>query len=107
MNFIATIILDFFVSFGVMVGGCLLGGMGSFLIGHPPLTFMVTLADKIKIWAVVVAIGGTIDTLTAIERGLTSGAPGEIIKHLLYICSAFMGAHIGTIVIKWFVGDMA
>jgi hypothetical protein len=107
MNFMATIILDFFVAFGVMIGGCLLGGLGAFLIGHPPLTFMYTLAEKIKIWAVVAAIGGTIDTLTAIERGFISGAPGEIIKHLLFICSAFMGAHLGTMLIKWFVGDLA
>lgn len=104
MGFIVTIILDLFVAFGVLIGGCLLGGLGAFLIGEPPFALMETLADKIKIWAVVAAIGGTIDTLSAIERGFFSGAHGEILKHILFICSAFLGAHLGTLVVKWFVG---
>lgn len=104
MGFMVTITLDFFVAFGVLVGGCLLGGLGALLIGEPPFELMKTLADKIKIWAVVAAIGGTMDTLSAIERGFLSGAHGEILKHILFICSAFLGAHLGTIVIKWFVG---
>ncbi|GAA0354449.1 YtrH family sporulation protein [Bacillus horti] len=105
MTFMVTIILDLFVAFGVLVGGCLIGGLGAFLIGEPPFVIMESLADKIKIWAVVAAIGGTMDTLSAIERGFLSGAHGEIIKHVLFICSAFIGAHLGTIVIKWFVGS--
>ncbi|WP_336885176.1 YtrH family sporulation protein [Caldalkalibacillus salinus] len=108
MSFLVTIILDFFVAFGVLIGGCLLGGLGAIIIAqptHPPLDLMSHLADKIKIWAVVAAIGGTIDTLSAIERGFFSGSHGEVVKHLLFICSAFLGAHAGTIIIKWFVGE--
>lgn len=105
MSFFVTIILDFFVAFGFLIGGCFLGGIGALLFGQPPLSLMETLAEKVKIWAVVAAIGGTIDTLSAIERGFLDGTHSEIIKHILFILSAFMGAHFGTMVIKWFVGD--
>lgn len=102
MSFLAMIIIDFFVAFGVVLGGCLLGGLGAFLIGEPPISFMTTLAGKIKIWAVVAAIGGSVDTLSAIERGFLGGAPGEIIKPILFIISAFLGAHVAFLLIRWF-----
>jgi hypothetical protein len=104
-QFMVTIILNFFVAFGVILGGSLLGGIGAFVAGQPPMYWMeVVFAEKLKIWAVVAAIGGTIDTLSAIERGFFSGSHGEIVKHGLFIFSAFLGAHSGTKLIQWFIG---
>jgi hypothetical protein len=104
-HFMLTIILNFFVAFGVITGGSFLGGIGALLAGQPPFFWMGEIfAEKLKIWAVVAAIGGTIDTLAAIERGFLSGSHGEILKHLLFIFSAFLGAHSGTKLIQWFVG---
>lgn len=104
-SFMVTIILNFFVAFGVILGGCFLGGLGAFLTGEPPMNWMgEVFAEKLKIWAVVAAIGGTVDTLSAIERGFFDGAHGVIIKHFLFILSAFLGAHAGTQLIKWLIG---
>jgi hypothetical protein len=103
-KFMETIILDFFVAFGVIIGGCILGGLGAFFVKAPPLVTMDTLSEKLKIWAVVAAIGGTVDTLSLIERGFLSGSHGVIIRQVLFILSAFIGAHAGTLLIKWIVG---
>jgi len=103
-RFIFTLVVDFFVAFGVILGGCLLGGLGAFLVVQPPMTTMKLLADKLKIWAVVAAIGGSVDTLSAIERGFWDNNHSEILKQLLFIFSAFLGAHTGSLLIKWLIG---
>jgi hypothetical protein len=107
-KFMATIILDFFVAFGVILGGCFLGGLGAFVAGQPPMAVMSNLAEKLKIWAVVAAIGGTVDTLSLIERNFFDGYHGEIMKQIIYIFSAFLGAYLGTLLVKWLItgGDM-
>jgi hypothetical protein len=103
-NFFVTIILNYFVAFGVILGGCMLGGLGAFVSGQPPMYWMgQVFAEKLKIWAVVAAIGGTIDTLSAIEREFFSGSHGEILKHFLFIFSAFLGAHSGAKMIQWLI----
>lgn len=94
----------FCVAFGVMLGGCLIGGLGAFLLGQPPMEHIKILAGKLKIWALVAAIGGTFDTITAIERGFLGGSPLDIVKQLLFIFSAFLGAHSGMKMLHWFVG---
>ncbi len=103
-KFLETVIMDFFIAFGVILGGCLIGGIGAFLAGEPPLHWMWQLADRLKIWALVAAIGGTFDAITAIERGFFSGSHGDIIKQLLFICSAFLGAYIGSVLVKSMIG---
>ena len=62
---------------------------------------MNELVGRIKIWAIVTAIGGTFDTIGDLEKGFLEGAPSEVVKHLLLIASAMIGAHTATIVIHW------
>lgn len=103
-KFVQTIVIDYFVAFGVMLGGCLIGGIGAFIVNEPPVNWVEQLSDKLKIWALVAAIGGTFDTITAIERGFFYESPGDIFKQISFICSAYLGAHSGSILIKWLIG---
>ncbi len=102
---LATLIIDFFVAFGVIIGGAIVGGIGALLIGKPPLSAMHDLAGSLKIWAIVAAIGGTFDAITSIERGLFDGAHGDIFKTGFMIFAALCGAHSGTMLIQWIVGE--
>ncbi|MCM3759660.1 YtrH family sporulation protein [Alkalihalobacillus oceani] len=102
---LATLIIDFFVAFGVLIGGAIIGGIGAFLIGKPPLSVMNDLASSLKIWAIVAAIGGTFDAITTIERGLFNGAHDDIFKTGLMIFAALCGAHSGTLLLQWIVGE--
>ncbi|WP_175487384.1 YtrH family sporulation protein [Alteribacillus persepolensis] len=93
--------MDFFVAFGVIIGGSIIGGMGALLIGKPPLSTIHDLAASLKIWALVAAIGGTFDAITSLERGLLAGTHADIFKTLAMICAALGGANLGTLLIQW------
>lgn len=97
----ATLIMNFLVAFGVVIGGSFLGGIGAILTLQAPAVVMEHWAEKIKIWALVVAVGGTIDPLRVIESHFLEGQLSPVIKQILYIISAFLGAHMGTTLILW------
>lgn len=103
MTFWSTIILDFFVAFGVVVGGSIIGGVGS-LIGNYHLTPMeatAQLAEQLKIWALVAALGGTFDMLRSVEANILEGHLRLVAQQFLMLLSAFAGAHIGFMLIHW------
>lgn len=95
------VVTYFFVAFGVIIGGSLLGGMGAFLVGKPPLFEMATLAKNLKIWAIVATIGGTFDAIDNFERGYFEGSLIDIVKQVILVIIALLGARTGIIVIKW------
>lgn len=97
----ATLIMNFLVAFGVVLGGSFLGGIGAVLTLQSPAAIMVHWAEKIKIWALVVAVGGTIDPLRFIESHFLEGHLSPVIKQIFFIISAFLGAHMGTQLILW------
>ncbi|ABR46382.1 conserved hypothetical protein [Alkaliphilus metalliredigens QYMF] len=92
--FSQNMVYNFFIALGVMLGACLFGGVAATLNGHPPLKTMLDLGDKIKIWAAVVALGGTFPSLKIIEIGIFNGEFRGLIKQMLYIVSALVGAHV-------------
>lgn len=98
------LLLDFSVSMGMVLGGSLLGGLIA-LFGHnPPLTTMVRLADQLKIWALVSTLGGTMDTLRAIESGVLLRQLGPVIRQFTYLVAAFLGCQLGYLLIRWLAG---
>ncbi|MFC0187891.1 YtrH family sporulation protein [Fictibacillus aquaticus] len=100
-DFISNIIIDFFIAFGVILGGALVGGLASFLVGKAPMMETVELAKKLKIWAIVAAIGGTFDTISNFERGFVNGSTFEIFKQLSYILVAMAGANSAMLLLQW------
>ncbi|MEB3100542.1 YtrH family sporulation protein [Ferviditalea candida] len=100
-NFLTKLMFDFLVAFGVVFGGVLLGGIGAVLTLQPPTIYMQRIAENIKIWAVVAAIGGTIDPFRVIESNFLDGNLSPAIKQILYVIGAFMGAHLATKLVNW------
>lgn len=104
-RFLATLINCYFIALGVIVGGSLIGGIGAFLIGEPPLTMISRLASSLKIWAVLAAIGGTFDAIANFERGILGGETVDVFKQIMIIISAMGGVHSGTLFIQWFTQE--
>jgi hypothetical protein len=102
---IDTLVLNVFISCGVILGGTLVGSLGSVFIGRAPGHSMAELAGKLKIWALVAAMGGTFDTLRAIETGFLGWQLGTVAKQVLLIFSSFLGAHAGYLLLLWLAGD--
>ena len=97
----------YFVSFGVLVGGSLFGGLGAFFTNQLPVHTTLDYADRLKIWALVAALGGTFDSIKIFETGIIGGNLSSLIKQILYIIVALFGAYTGQLVIRWlFEGDI-
>lgn len=100
-KFMASLINCYFISLGVLIGGSIIGGIGAFLVGEPPLTIVSRLSKSLRIWALVAAIGGTFDAINNFQRGLFQGVPLDIFKQILLIVSAMGGAQTGYKIIEW------
>ncbi|GIP38254.1 sporulation membrane protein YtrH [Paenibacillus sp. J31TS4] len=100
-QFLTKLSIDFFVAFGIVLGGSLLGGIGATIILQPPAIYMERIAGNIKIWAMVAAVGGTIDPLRVIEFNITEGYLSPAIKQILYFIGAFIGAQMGFHLVQW------
>ncbi len=91
---------NFLISFGVVVGASIFGGVGAVITNDPPLKAMLDIASSIKIWAVAVTLGGTFSSFAAIEKGLFEGEFKSIVKQAIYVLTALLGANTGYHVIK-------
>jgi hypothetical protein len=99
--FVTKLILHYCIAFGVVLGASMLSGISAVLTLQPPGTTMKGISENIKIWAVVAAIGGTIDPIRALETNIMFGHINPAIKQILLIASAFLGAYSGTKLIQW------
>jgi len=72
-----------------------LGSFAAVLVKEPPVGTMLKLAQEIKIWAIVAAIGGTFSTFEIFQSGLFQGELRPVIKQLVYILCAIAGTQIG------------
>jgi hypothetical protein len=104
-SFASNLIMDFFVSMGMVVGGALLGGLAAVLTHSlSPLQIMVKLADQLKIWALVSTLGGTMDTLRVIESGVLNARLHPVGRQFALLVSAFLGSQVGFQIIVWLAG---
>ncbi|MGI6365088.1 MAG: YtrH family sporulation protein [Bacillota bacterium] len=99
-NYVYTLLLDFLIALGVVVGGSAMGALGALLTQRPPLHIMADLAERLKIWGLAAALGGTFSTIRALESGLFAGQLGVVARQVTIILSAFLGAHLGYLLIS-------
>lgn len=99
-NFSSNLLYNFLIAFGVIVGASAFAGLGAVINNHPPLKTMINVAGTIKIWAVAVALGGTLTSFEAIDQGLWKGELRAVIKQVAYILIALIGANVGYSLIK-------
>lgn len=104
-RFFASFIHCFFIAFGVIIGGSLIGSIGSFATGEAPLTSINRFAKGLRIWAVVAAIGGTFDAIANFERGIFDGSTIDLLKQVLLILSAMGGVKFAILLIEWIVQE--
>lgn len=100
-RFFATFIHCFFIAFGVIIGGTILGSVGSFLTGEAPLNAMNRIAQSLRIWAIVAAIGGTFDAIANFQKGFLDGSTMDLFKQAMFIVSAMVGVKSALLLISW------
>lgn len=100
-RFFAAFIHCYFIAFGVVIGGAIIGSIGSFATGEAPLTAMTRIGKSLRIWAIVAAIGGTFDAIANLEKGFVEGSTIDLFKQILLIISAMSGVRTATIIMMW------
>lgn len=100
-RFFVTFIHCFFIGFGVIIGGSIIGSIGSFATGDAPLTAIGRIAKGLQIWAIVAAIGGTFDAIESFHKGLFDGTTMDLFKQALLIISAMGGVKSALTIVSW------
>jgi len=100
------ILISLFTAAGVVLGGAMIGSIGSLLAGESPFAGMRHLAGSVRLWAVVVAMGGTFSAIQALESGIYFGRLHILLRQILVIISAFCGAQLGHWLIKEITGGV-
>ncbi|MGP4071265.1 YtrH family sporulation protein [Piscibacillus sp. B03] len=100
-RFYAALITCFFISFGVLIGGSIFGSLSAYLTGEPPISEMMSSAQRLRIWAIVAAIGGTFDAISTFERGIFESSTIDLFKQIMLIVSAMGGVKAGILIISW------
>lgn len=98
------IIIAFFTSLGVLLGGVLIGSLASAFTQQSPVKLMFKLAKDIKLWAIATAIGGTFSNLKVLEGGFMKGKLSLVVRQLLILISAFLGAQLAIWLITILTG---
>lgn len=104
-DYIRELVLSFFVSGGIVLGGSLVGSLSTIVTGALPLDTMADLAGRLKIWGAVAALGGTFFTFETLEQGLFAGQLLPLLRQGLYLLSAFMGADLAYYLIATMAGS--
>ena len=99
-SFYSSIIQNFLIAFGVVIGASLFSGLGAIITNNPPYKVMVEVANTVKIWAIAASLGGTFSSFTVIEKGIFDGEIRTLIKQALYVIISLTGANIGYEFIK-------
>ncbi|MBO8128430.1 MAG: YtrH family sporulation protein [Peptococcaceae bacterium] len=103
-GFAQKLIVVFFTACGTLLGAALIGALGAALVREPPIATMLKLAQEIKIWAIVAAIGGTFSTFEAFESGLFQGEIKAVVRQFCYVLSSLAGAQLSYFVILTLTG---
>lgn len=101
------LLLPFFTALGVIVGGSFVGGLAALFYAESPFHRMQTLASDVKLWAIVVVIGGTFPTLRALDSGLFGGEFIHLVRQLALIIAGFMGSQVGFWIVMTVTGGKA
>lgn len=99
MSFLHDLSLTFFTALGVVLGGVFVGALASVALPGSPYHTMIVLAKPIKLWAILVALGGTFPTMEAFDSGILGGEIRLLLHQLAMIVSGFLGASLG----QWIV----
>ncbi|HOQ75852.1 MAG TPA: YtrH family sporulation protein [Thermoclostridium sp.] len=92
-SFLAGILRNFLVAFGVVIGASVFAGISAIIANKPPLEAMMEIAGSIKIWAMAIALGDTFSSFKAIEKGIFQGEFLSIVKQGAHVVTALLGAN--------------
>lgn len=104
INLARELLLPFFLALGVVLGGSLIGALAVLFTAGSPLASMRQLAENVRLWAIVVAIGGSFHTIRMIESGIFGRQITSLLRQSSAILMGLLGATFGHRLIIWLTG---
>lgn len=95
---------NFLVALGVTVGGTLSGAAASLLLGGHPIDRLRFLSDEMRLWGILVAMSGSFEPLRGLELGIFSGQGRVMLRQILFLLAAMVGAHLGYLLLQHVAG---
>lgn len=86
---------NFLIALGVTLGGSLSGAAASLLLGGHPMDRLRFLAGEMRLWGILVALSGSFEPLRGIEQGLLTGQGRLLVRQVLSLVIAMLGANLG------------
>lgn len=99
-SFWGMLIHHFLVAFGVVFGAGCFSGIAAVINDQPPLKAMTDMSVFVKVWAIAIALGGSFDSLEMFEKGLLQGEIREMVRTVIFIIIAMIGANCGAYSLK-------
>ncbi len=97
-------LLTFAVALGMSLGGAFIGALAALATNESPKWVLTSLAGRLKLWAMVAALGGALDTLRNLETGILGGQPMVLVRQLLILVAAFAGAQAAYLLTSLLAG---
>ncbi len=104
LTFALELVYIFLISLGVVIGGSLVGSLGAIFSNRYILDTMRQLAQRLSIWGMVAAVGGTTAIIRNLESGLVEGHTLGFLKQVLIVLAALGGAKAGETLITLIAG---
>lgn len=101
---IGKLLSNFLVALGVTLGGSLSGAAASLLVGGHPMDRLRFLADEMRLWGILVAVSGSFEPLRGIEQGLFTGEGKALLRQIIYLLVAMVGANFGSYLLQHLAG---
>lgn len=100
MSFWSSLIKHFMVAFGVVFGAGCFSGLAAVINDKPPMKAMMDMSSFVKVWAIAIALGGSFDSIEMFEKGILQGQVRLMVREVIYIIAAMIGANFGAYTIK-------
>jgi hypothetical protein len=95
---------SFLVALGVTLGGSLSGAAASLLVGGHPMDRLRFLADEMRLWGILVAMSGSFEPLRGIEQGIFAGQGRALLRQVVLLLVAMLGANLGYYLLQHLAG---
>ncbi|SNX54746.1 YtrH family sporulation protein [Thermoanaerobacterium sp. RBIITD] len=97
--------IPYFTSLGVVIGGTIIGSLSSIFIFESPVKIINSILKDIRLWGILVGLGGSFTTIRGLEIGL-SGEFTQLAKQGLILLGAFLGSFTGFKIISFLIGEI-
>lgn len=101
---VSKLLSSFLVALGVTLAGSLSGAAASAFTGGHPIDRLRYLADEMRLWGILVAVSGSFEPLRGIEQGLFAGQVRLLIRQVLSLLIAMLGANLGYYLLQHLAG---